>query len=133
MNPKTHKTVFLKSIWATGRPGSFMKMRQPVKQPLKTPGTMGSTFTIQSGRQKRSAGSQRCGSHASLVPAQQLVLHNSTSLLPAADPERQFLRDRACTLMGLWQTFFLFVCLLGVGFLGFVVSPPQMAFDRQAK
>lgn len=59
MNPKTHKIVFIKSIWATGRPGSFMEMRLPVKQCLKAPGTMGSAFTILSGRQKRSAGS-RC-------------------------------------------------------------------------
>lgn len=70
----------MKSIWATGRPGSFMEMRRPVKQCLKTPGTMGSSFTILSGRQKRSAGLGACGSRVSPVLAQQLALHNRRSL-----------------------------------------------------
>lgn len=32
MNPKT---VLMKSVWATGRPGSIMEMRLPVKQRLQ--------------------------------------------------------------------------------------------------
>lgn len=111
-----------------------MEMRQPVKQLQEQWAPLSQSCL---GGENEAQGLGACGSCISLVLVQQLVLHNRRSLLRAADPERQFLHDRVCTLRGLWQSFFcLFVCLLGVGFLiflGFVVLPPQMAFDCQAK
>lgn len=46
MNLKPHKTVFIKLIWAIGRPGSIMEMRQASKAMSKDKGTMACTFPI---------------------------------------------------------------------------------------
>lgn len=127
MNPKPHKTVFVKSVWATGRPGSFMEMRRPAKQRLPEQWAPLSQSCLGGKNESQALG-------ASVpVAASSPLCWGSSWPCPAGelcfDPQRQFLCDWASTLLGLWQP--LFVCLFGMEFLGFSVPTPRMAFDSR--